>query len=414
LLATLAVVIVAARLLGIVFAYFRQPPVVGEMVAGILLGPSLLGRVWPQAFAEVMRVEVAPMLSAIGQIGVILYMFLVGMHLDRAQLRHRLGAVTAVSQTSIALPFALGGGLGLLLYSSYSTSDVPVGVFFLFMGLSMSVTAFPVLARILTDRGLARSELGSLALASAALNDVTAWCLLAFVVSVAKSDLADALRTTALCAAFAAFMVIAVRPALRRLAERAEVRGEVGHGMLGLITVAVLLSALATQWIGVHALFGAFLLGALVPTGGVLARHLERCLHDIVVVFMLPAYFAFTGLRTQIGLISGMDQWMVCAAIIAIATLGKVGGAMIGARLAGVGRSDSWALSVLMNTRGLMEIIVLNIGLDLHVLSPTLFSMLVLMAIATTMATTPVLDAFTRQTRRAIQQGAPASAPFAN
>lgn len=391
LLLALAAVIVASRALGFCFRGLGQPPVIGEMVAGILLGPSFLGHRWPDAAAQIFPASTESSLNAVGQIGVILFMFLVGVHLDPSSLRGRARAVVTISQASIAVPFAMGGALALLLYRTLATSDVPLGVFVLFMGLSMSVTAFPVLARILTDRGLAGSRLGSMALACAAVNDVTAWCLLALVISVAKSSFGDAFQTIALCLVFVAVTILAVRPLMAAAARSADARGEVGHGMLGFVAVALLLSALATQWMGIHALFGAFLLGVIVPSEGALARHLRHCLHDVTVVFLLPAYFAFTGLRTQVGLIDGVDKWVLCGVIVVVASLGKAGGTILGARLVNMQWRDATVLGALMNTRGLMEIIVLNIGLDLHVLSPTLFSMLVLMAIATTIATTPAL-----------------------
>lgn len=391
LLLALTVVIVAARVVGFAFRRLSQPPVVGEMIAGILLGPSLLGQHWPDVAAFLIPPSTTPALSAIGQIGVILFMFLVGVHLDPSVMRQRARAVVAISQASIVVPFALGAGLATLLYTTYATSDVPLGVFVLFMGLSMSVTAFPVLARILSDRGMSRSPLGHIALTCAAVNDVSAWCLLALVVSVAKSSLGEAATTTVLCALFLAFTVLVLRPLAAAAARHVEQRAEMSHGTLGLMAITLLLSALATESIGVHALFGAFLLGAVVPHDSFLARYLNRCLHDVTVVFLLPAYFAYTGLRTQIGLIDGAEQWLVCALIVLVASVGKVSGTMVAARLSGVGWRDASMLGALMNTRGLMEIIILNVGLDLRVLSPLLFTMLVLMAIATTVATAPVL-----------------------
>lgn len=397
LLLSLAVIIIASRALGFCFQRLGQPPVVGEMLAGIVLGPSFVSQHWPVVADQVFPASAASSLSAVGQIGVILFMFLVGLHLDPSLLRTRLKAVVTISQASIAVPFAMGCVLAPLLYRGFATSGVPIVVFVLFIGLSISVTAFPVLARILTDRGLTTGRLGSLALACAALNDITAWCLLALVVSVAKSSLGEAIQTICLCLLFLAFIMLVMRPLMGAAAMRVESRGEVSHGMLGFIAVALLLSSLVTQWIGIHALFGAFILGFVVPSEGLLARRLRDCLNDVTVVFLLPAYFVFTGLRTQIGLIEGIDKWLVCGAIIIVASAGKVGGTVLGARLVKMPWRESMVLGTLMNTRGLMEIIVLNIGLDLHVLSPTLFSMLVVMAVVTTLATTPVIDFIERK-----------------
>jgi Kef-type K+ transport system membrane component KefB len=331
----------------------------------------------------------------IGQLGVIFYMFLIGVHLDPAIFRGQARLAVVTSKVSIAVPFALGALLSFVLYQPFAPAGGSLGVFALFVGLSMSVTAFPVLARILDDRGLTKTNLGSIALTCAAVNDVVAWFLLALVVGIAKASFGGALQTLVLFVVFVLFMFVVLRPLVGKLAHHVDVRGEVGHGMLALIVVALLLSALATEWIGIHALFGAFLFGVILPPKGMLAQYLNHCLHEIVLVFLLPAYFAFTGLRTQIGLIVGLDQWLVCGLIIVVATLGKAGGTIFGARLVGMDWLHASALGALMNTRGLMEIIVLNIGLDLHVLSPTLFAMLVLMAIVTTMATTPVLDRLT-------------------
>lgn len=395
-LLALAVVIAAARAVGFVFRRLGQPPVIGEVIAGILLGPSLLGLVWPAASAYLLPASVAPFLSVIAQVGIVLYMFLVGLELNPAYLRRNPSTVLAISHASIILPFLLGAALSLLLYPLFATSDVPFTVFILFMGVSMSVTAFPVLARILTDRGMQQSRLGTIALTCAAAGDITAWCLLAFVISVAKARIEDAVQTVLLSLAFVALMLIVVRRVAVKLARREEREEGVSQGTMGIVFVALLLSAFATEWIGIHALFGAFLLGAVIPHDSRLARNLTHRLHDFVVVFFLPAYFAFTGMRTQIGLVSGWEQWLLCGLIIAVASLGKFGGTFIAARVTGFPARESAALGILMNTRGLMELIVLNIGLDLRVLSPTLFTMLVLMAIVTTVATTPILDRLNR------------------
>lgn len=398
-LLALAVVIAAARAVGFVFRRLGQPPVMGEVIAGILLGPSLLGQVWPAASAYLLPASVAPFLSVIAQVGIVLYMFLVGLELNPAYLRRNPNTVLAISHASIILPFLLGAALSLLLYPIFATSDVPFTVFILFMGVSMSVTAFPVLARILTDRGMQQSRLGTIALTCAAAGDITAWCLLAFVISVAKARIEDAVQTVLLSLAFVALMLIVVRRVAVKFArreEREEREEGVSQGTMGIVFVALLLSAFTTEWIGIHALFGAFLLGAVIPHDSRLARNLTHRLHDFVVVFFLPAYFAFTGMRTQIGLVSGWEQWLLCGLIIVVASLGKFGGSFIAARVTGFPARASAALGILMNTRGLMELIVLNIGLDLKVLSPTLFTMLVLMAIVTTVATTPILDRLNR------------------
>jgi Kef-type K+ transport system membrane component KefB len=397
-LLALVVVILVARAVGSLFKYLHQPPVVGEILAGILLGPSLLGRVAPSVAAYLLPTSVAPFLGILSQVGVILYMFLVGVELDPALLKKRGSSTIAISHASIVAPFLLGGLLSLFLYSRLSSGDVPFTVFALFIGVSMSVTAFPVLARILTDRKIHTTQMGVVALTCAAVDDVTAWCLLAFVVSVVKAQLSGVLFTSALTLGYIACVIFFVRPAMVRLTLLYGQKGRLTQGVMAIVFVALLLSALATDIIGIHAVFGAFALGAAIPHDSGLARELTDRLEDLVVVLFLPAFFAFTGMRTQIGLVSGAE-WPVCGLIILVASVGKFSGSALAARLTGLHWRDAAALGVLMNTRGLMELIVLNIGLELHVLSPTLFAMLVLMAIVTTFATTPILHLITRRQR---------------
>jgi Kef-type K+ transport system membrane component KefB len=391
-LLALPAVIVAARLVGMLFKRFGQPPVVGEVLAGILLGPSLLGRVWPEASQFLLPSEVAPLLGIIAQVGVVLYMFLVGLELNPTYMKKSPHAALAISHASIVVPFLLGATFALYLYPTFGTSDVPFTVFALFLGISLSVTAFPVLARILTDRRMTQTRIGSIAITCASVDDVTAWCLLALVVGVAQSQTDGSLVTIAWSLAFIGFVLTAGRRGALWLAKRTEGLETLSQGWMAVVFVAVLLSAFATEAIGIHALFGAFVAGAIIPHDSVVAKDLRRRLEDLVVVLLLPAFFAFTGLRTQIGLVGGGFEWMMVLAIIAIASLGKFGGSFAAARFAGLDWREASAIGILMNTRGLMELIVLNIGLDLKVLSPTLFAMLVLMAIATTMMTTPVLD----------------------
>ncbi|MCW5889243.1 MAG: cation:proton antiporter [bacterium] len=394
-LLALLVVIAAARALGAVFRRLHQPPVIGEVLAGILLGPSLLGRVWPEGAAFLLPPEVAPYLNVLAQVGIVLFMFLVGLELDTTMLGRQTHATVAISHASIVAPFLLGAGLALWLYPQLATADVPFTSFALFLGVAMSVTAFPVLARILTDRGLQRTKLGVVAITCAAVDDVSAWCLLALVVAIAQAQAASALVTLALTLAYVAAMFLVVRPLAPRLVARLE-GTRVQQGALAGACLALLASALVTELIGIHAVFGAFFLGAVIPHDSQLARDLTNRLEDLVVVLLLPAFFAFTGMRTEIGLVHGLGQWAICAVVIAVACAGKFGGSAIAARLAGLDWRDAASLGVLMNTRGLMELVVLNIGLDLGVISPTLFAMLVMMAIVTTVATSPLLHLLQR------------------
>ncbi|MGB7220708.1 MAG: cation:proton antiporter, partial [Vicinamibacterales bacterium] len=389
-LLALAAVIIVGRLLGRLLHWIGQPPVIGEVLAGIALGPSLLGRLAPAASAYILPQSVAPILSLVAQTGIVLYMFLVGLDLNADFVRRRARATVAISHASIVAPFVLGAMLGLLLYPRLSTSDVSFTSFALFIGVAMSITAFPVLARILTDRGMSRTELGVMALTCAAADDVTAWCLLALVVGVAQAKVVDAVMVAALTLTFIAGVFLVVRPLAIRLVDRSG--SDPAPQALALALAGLLASAYTTEWIGVHAVFGAFLFGAVIPHDSSLARTLTGRMTAGVTVLLLPAFFAFTGMRTEVGLVSTTSEWLICGLIVLVATVGKFGGTLAAARLTGMGWHGAASLGVLMNTRGLMQLIVLNMGLDLGVISPTLFTMMVLMALATTIATTPALQ----------------------
>ena len=390
-LLALTVIMLTARLVGSVFAKINQPAVIGEVVGGILLGPSLLGRIAPDLQASLLRPEAAPLLGVIAQLGVILYMFLVGLELDLHALGSRARSTIAISNAGILVPFVLGIALAWTIFGEYGPPGVTFTSFALFLGVSMAITAFPVLARILEDKGLQRTPLGVMALTCAAIDDVTAWCLLAFVVSVTQATPGGALLTVALTAIYIVLMLTVGRWLMVRLVSRLDRSSRIGEQSLTIILAAVLLSAIATEFIGVHAIFGAFLLGTIIPHESRIAGHVRERIEDVVRVMLLPAFFAFTGLRTEIGLLQSAHDWWICAAIIAVATAGKFGGVTLAARATGSTPRDSAALGILMNTRGLVELIVLNIGLDLGVITPRLFTMLVIMALATTMMTSPIL-----------------------
>ncbi len=392
LLVALSAVILLGRILARLFALVGQPPVIGEVLAGICLGPSLLGRLWPAAGHFLLPASVAPALSVVAQIGIVLYMFVVGVELNLGALRKQGHVTLAISHASIVVPFSLGAALALWLYPTMSHSGVTFTAFALFLSVSMSITAFPVLARILTDRRINKTDLGIMALACAATDDVSAWCLLALVVGVVQSNINQAMVVTLLTAAYIAAMYFVVRPLAVKALHRYCAHG-LTPGAFAMLLVGMLLSALATEAIGVHAIFGAFLFGAAIPHEGRVAEDLTNKIEGLVTTLLLPAFFAFVGMRTEIALVSGFEQWLVCLAIIGVATLGKFGGTLAAARIMGVPWRDSASLGILMNTRGLMELIVLNVGLDLGVISPTLFAMMVLMAIVTTVATSPILYA---------------------
>ena len=349
----LAVIVATTRLVGNLFRRIGQPAVIGELVGGIMLGPSLLGWVAPDVSAWLFPTAVLPLLRVHAQAGVIFFMFLVGLELDGQMIRRSSRATVFISNASIILPFVLGYALAHVLYPRLAPPEVQFTPFALFIGVSMSITAFPVLARILRDRGLNRTPMGNVAMACAAVDDVTAWCLLALVISISQFGNWTAAVT--------------------------HIPGVVGSHL------------------NHYAIFAAFLAGALMPKrarrGGVLHDRLA----GVLSVLFLPVFFAFSGLRTHIGLISGAANWGLCAAIVAVACVGKFGGGVTAARLSGIGWRDSAALAVLMNTRGLVELVVLNIGLDLGVISPTLFTMLVIMALVTTFMTSPLLQMLLRK-----------------
>jgi Kef-type K+ transport system membrane component KefB len=391
-LLALTVIMVTARAVGLLFARLNQPAVIGEVIGGILLGPSLLGRIAPEAQAWLLPSEAAPFLNLIAQLGVILYMFLVGLELDLGQMRGTVFATVAVSVASIAVPFVMGAAMATALPADLMPVGVPFTSVALFLGVSLSITAFPVLARILGDKKMQRTPLGMLALTCAAINDAIAWCLLAFVVSVMQATPQAAIQTVALTAVYIVVMLTAGRSLMTRLIGWLDQASHPGEQSLALVLMIVLLSAVATELIGIHAIFGAFLIGAIVPHDNRISAYTFDRLSDLVRVLMLPAFFAYTGLRTEIGLVETAADWALCLAIIVIATAGKWGGTAIAAKLVGMDWRTSTALGILMNTRGLVELIVLNIGLDLGVLTPRLFTMLVIMAVVTTMMTSPILD----------------------
>jgi Kef-type K+ transport system membrane component KefB len=389
-LLALAAVLALGRVLGKVVGYLGQPPVIGELLAGIVLGPSLLGRVSPDALAFLLPADAAPHLGIIAQLGAVLYMFLVGLGLDAGHVRERARSVLAVAAAGLTVPFVAGAGVALALYPVVSHRGVPFTSFGLFVGVAMAVTAFPILARILTDRKLERTAVGVTALGAAAAADVAAWCLLALVVGVAKSQLADALWVVVGAVAFVAVMLLVVRPLVGRFVRRHGDEPPTA-GTIGAVFVGVLVAALATEAIGIHAVFGAFLFGALIPHDSRLARDVGRRLTDVVTALLLPAFFAFTGLRTQIGLVSSGTDWAMCGLIVVVAFASKFGAAAVAARLTGQRWRESAAIGALMTTHGLMELIVLNIGLDLGVISPTLFAMMVVMTLVTTTAAGPIV-----------------------
>jgi Kef-type K+ transport system membrane component KefB len=391
-LLAITVIMVAAWTAGGVAQRLGQPPVVGEIVAGLLFGPSVLGLVWPDAVRLLAPVQ--PYVEMLSNLGLVLFMFIVGLELNLSLVRGHGHIVLAVGHASTAVPFVLGIGLGLLSYPRLASPGIGLIPYTLFVGLAVSMTALPVLARILYERRLQRTRIGVLALSAAAVADVTGWCLLAGVVSIATSDSAGgALRTLTLAAAFCAVLFLVCRPAVKWLVGRYEA-GRVGDGlMLVALLAGTLLSALTTEWIGIHIIFGAFLFGVVIPRNSTRLLELTGRLETFTVAFLLPLFFVQVGLRThleQVG--AGAALWATCGIIVAIAVVGKFLGTSPAARMTGLPWRQALGLGALMNCRGLTELIVLNIGLDLGILSPELFTMLVIMALVTTVMTVPVLN----------------------
>ncbi len=392
LLGGLMAVILLARLLNIVLDRLGQPRVISEVIAGIMLGPSLLGRISPDAMTFLFPAEVLPILGMLAQLGIILYMFLVGLHLDASLLRARAHSTVVISHVSILVPFLLGAGLALWLYKQFAPAGVSFTSFALFLGLAMAITAFPVLARILTDRKIEKTEIGVIALSCAAADDVTAWCLLGIVVGITQANVIGAITTIVFALAYIVLMLGVARPLVKRRFEKSPLQPN--FNTITWVIVALLCSALLTEVIGIHAVFGAFLFGAVIPHDSDLAHSFRIKLEDAITIILMPMFFAYTGMRTEIGLLSEGKDWLICGLIVAIATLGKFGGTFLAARFTGLNWRTSGALGALMNTRGLMELVVLNIGLDLGVISPALFAMMVIMALVTTIIAAPLLKLF--------------------
>lgn len=400
LLLAIALVVAACKAAGWLVQRIGQPPVIGEIAAGILLGPSVFGAVWPQGAAAVLPAVILPQLNVLAQVGVVLFVFLTGLELNTKLLRGRGHLAVVVSHVSIAVPFLLGVGLAALAYAKFAPQGVGFLAFALFIGVSMSVTALPVLVRILKDTGMFRSEVGVVALTCAVIDDVTAWCLLALVVAlVTASSISGVLLTIALAATFTAALIFVVRPLLAKLVNRTSASSL--RRLAPLALVGTLLCAMATEWIGVHAMFGAFIFGLVFPRDNAVESWLHQNTGGITAALLLPLFFAFSGLRTDIGLLAGdATLWLWTGAILLVAVLGKLGGAALAARSAGESWNRSLRIGTLMNCRGLTELVVLNAGLDLGVLSPTMFTMLVIMALVSTAMTAPVAVWLTKREDR--------------
>jgi Kef-type K+ transport system membrane component KefB len=392
LLTQIIVILVMAGVFRRLFRSIKQPPVMGEMVAGIVLGPSVLGLIYPPGVAFLFPPASLETLRLLSQIGVVLFMFLVGMELNIRTLREKGSAAVMISHSSIIVPFLLGAALSLFIYTDLAAPGTSFNAFALFIGVAMSITAFPVLARILEDRGLSKTYLGVIAITCAAIDDVTAWCILALVIALVKSTgLASTAITIGSTLVFAAVMFLLVRPQLARVIKDIDSEHH-RRRLIPIVLAFVFGCALLTETIGIHALFGAFVAGVVMPPSTEFRIFLKDKLEAFGAYALLPLFFAFTGLRTQISLLNDWYGLAMCAVIILVAIAGKLGGSMLMSRWTGMSWSDSFSIGTLMNTRGLVELVVLNIGYDLGILSGRIFAMMVLMALVTTFMTGPLLS----------------------
>ncbi|HEU4833062.1 MAG TPA: cation:proton antiporter [Pyrinomonadaceae bacterium] len=392
LLTQIVVILVVAGWFRRLFRRLGQPPVMGEMIAGIVLGPSVLGLIYPIALPFLFPPASMETLRLLSQIGVVLFMFTVGMEVNVQHLREKGSAAVMISHASIIVPFLLGSALSLFLYRGLAPSGTSFNAFALFIGVAMSITAFPVLARILEDRNLTQTTLGSIALTCAAVDDATAWCILAIVIALVKSTgVGSSALTIVLTIAFAAGMMLLVRPELARIIKNRDTQQH-RRRLIPIVLAVVLGCALLTETIGIHALFGAFMAGLVMPPSTEFRIFLKDKLEAFGSYALLPLFFAFTGLRTQIALINDWQSWALCGVIILVAIAGKLGGSMLMSRWTGMSWSQSFSIGVLMNTRGLVELVVLNIGYDLGILSERIFAMMVIMALVTTFMTGPLLS----------------------
>ena len=392
LLIQIIAVLLMVRLFGFLFKHIGQPGVIGEIVAGIVLGPSVLGYFFPDVFQALFPPESLTNLELLSQVGLVLFMFVIGMELDFSVLKNKINETLVISHAGILVPFFLGIVASYWIYEEYAAAQTAFLPFALFIGISMSITAFPVLARIIQERNMTKTSLGTLAIASAANDDVTAWCLLAVVIAIAKAGtFASALYAIGLTALYIIIMFMVVRPFLKKVGEVYANQEVINKTFVALILLILIISSTLTEIIGIHALFGAFMAGVVMPPSIGFRKVMMEKVEDIALVFFLPLFFAFTGLRTEIGLINSPALWGVCLLLITVAVAGKLGGCAVAARLVGESWKDSFTIGTLMNTRGLMELVALNSGYEMGVLPPSIFVILVIMALVTTFMTTPLL-----------------------
>jgi len=389
----MAIILATCRVVGMIARFLGQPPVVSEMIAGVVLGPSVFGYFFPALQAHAFPLESKPIIYAVAQIGLAVYMFLIGVEFRADLISKRVRSAASVSIAGIATPFALGSLIAAFIHDdarmfngTVSTSEAV-----LYMGAAMSITAFPMLARIIYERGLAGTSLGTLALAAGSMDDAAAWCVLAIVLASFKSEPSIAILAIGGGVGYALFCMLIVRPLLRPLARRVEAAGQMSLPMLTFVLMMVMLGSWFTDYIGIYAVFGAFILGAAMPRGK-FAEELNRQIFPLVTTFILPLFFVNSGLNTKIGLINSTALWTIALFIFLAATFGKGVACFAAAKLNREPTRDAIAIGALMNSRGLMELIILNIGFERGIITQTLFSIMVIMAIVTTLMATPIFE----------------------
>jgi len=393
LLAQIITIIVVARLFGWVFRKIGQPSVIGEIIAGIALGPSLLGLYFPEFSNGLFPIESLGNLQFLSQIGLILFMFVIGMELDLKVLKNRAKEAIVISHASIVIPFAFGIGLAYFVYFKFAPVGVAFLPFALFMGIALSITAFPVLARIVQERGIHKTKLGAIVITCAAADDITAWCILAAVIAIVKAGtFVSSLYVIGLAILYVIVMFFVVKPFLKKIGDLYGKKDNLNKPVVAIFFLTLIISSYCTEIIGIHALFGAFMTGVIMPDITKFRNLFIEKVEDLSIIVLLPLFFVYTGLRTEIGLINDPFLWKVTGIIILVAVVGKFFGSALAAKFVGQSWRDSFTIGALMNTRGLMELVVLNIGLDLKVLTPEVFTMMVIMALVTTFMTGPTLN----------------------
>lgn len=393
LLLQIIVILITCRLFGWLFAKMQQPTVIGEIVAGIVLGPSVLGHVLPSVSAFLFPLDSLQNINMLSQFGLILFMFAIGMELNITEVRQKLKETILISHTSTIFPFFLGMVTAYFLYTKYAYESTPFLSFALFVSIALSITAFPVLARIIQEKGLTKTHLGTISLASAANGDITAWCLLAVVVAIAQAgSMLSAIYNIGFSFIYLLLMFAVVRPFLRMIGHIYHNKEVVDKGLVAFMFLLLIVSSYLTEILGLHALFGAFVAGVVMPDNVKFRKIMTEKVEDVSLALFLPLFFVSTGLRTEIGLLNSPDLWYMCGIFILVAIIGKFGGSLVAARFVGETWKDSLYIGALMNTRGLMELVVLTIGYDMKILTPPIFVMLVLMTLVTTFMTTPLIS----------------------